>query len=84
MPSQRKSSIKIAAFLWDKQVVKQIPNIPTRKPTAETFTKIGVVLPTGFPQAQELRIIERLDVHIRQLGKTITSRGWRIWFTKTL
>ena len=78
----KKSSIKIAAFLkkqsrWSS---KSPPPSPTKNPTADTFAKIGGGFAHGGnSQAQELRIIERLDVHIRQLGKTITCRGFGVW-----
>lgn len=76
----KKSSIKIAAFLRDKQgmsITKPLTSPSPKNQQLKPFAEIGVVLPTGWNSqaAQELRIIERLDVHIRQLGKTITWRG---------
>lgn len=59
---------------------------PKKTQQLKRLAKLGVVLPRGkLPRRPKaLRIIERLDVHIRQLGKTITWEGmvpvW--WYTK--
>ena len=75
---------QIAAFLKRQAGGQANPTtIPHEKTNSCNPAKPWGGLPRVSSQAaQELRIIERLDVHIRQLGKTITSRGMEFGLPK--